>query len=152
MPSDGPRVPVAALTRERVARNDEAQAALRVGAGALDHVGLSCSVPCWVWYSVSCWGQRATGWWRGRVDRGTRTVTRASGFRGRARRGPGSTNRPGPRRPVTALEDAAQGVPANSADLVQPSAGRAVARVPEGFEPLVPRDAEQQADLVLAPL
>src|SRR5689334_6739958 len=70
-------------------------------------------------------------------------------FTSGARRGPGSTNRPGPGRPVTALEDAAQGVPANSADLVQPSNGRAVTRVTEGLELLVPRDAEQQVDLVL---
>jgi len=64
-------------------------------------------------------------------------------------RGPGSTNRPGPRRPDAALEDAALEASANSADLVQPADGRAVPRVPEYLELFVPRDAEEEVDLVL---
>ncbi|NUO89784.1 MAG: hypothetical protein HOQ18_02975 [Dermatophilaceae bacterium] len=52
MPSDGPRVPVAALTRKRVARIGEAQAALRFGAASRCHVGLSL-VSLSVW-TVGC--------------------------------------------------------------------------------------------------
>ncbi|KJK08417.1 hypothetical protein UB45_21910 [Terrabacter sp. 28] len=54
MPSDGPRVPVAALTRERVGRIGEAQAALRVGAGSRCHLGVSVvRRDRWSWVSRS---------------------------------------------------------------------------------------------------
>jgi hypothetical protein len=74
MPSDGPRVPVAALTRERVGRIGEAQAALRVGAGSRCHLGVSVGS----WSVVVGLAQRRV---HGRVDDDRRTWSVTTGFR-----------------------------------------------------------------------